>query len=234
MSIENSNSIQELIANNNTNELTILISSNPSLLIKRDDDGRLPLHYAVTNNNLDVTRFLIDNYVRHEYISLYDDGSDSDSFIDDSGYTPLHIASSISNISLFELLLPYFNPSLKTSTGLTPLLLAVSKSNKEVVKKLLSLDVNILATDKFKRSPFHRASANGDIALVRLLAQHVLKDNAQDSEKFQKFINFQDKNGWSPLHYAKSERNEDIAKYLIELGVDEELEDNDGLLAKQV
>ncbi|KAF3901396.1 Ankyrin-1 [Arthrobotrys entomopaga] len=70
-----------------------LLSSNPKDALKKDDDERLPIHWAASNSHNEVIDLL-----------LQVKGFDIDE-IDGSGWTVLHIAASTGNDALMEKLI---------------------------------------------------------------------------------------------------------------------------------
>jgi ankyrin repeat protein len=75
-------------------------------------------------------------------------------------------------------------------------------------------------TDEYARSPLHYVCI--DLPKEeRVIATNKMIDGGED-------INAQDKNGWSPLHFAAQEGDTEIAEILINAGADINLKDTNG------
>ena len=108
-----------------------------------------------------------------------------------------------------------------TVENMTPLLLACQYGSIEVMKILLSYDVDCLVTDNSYSNILHilcRASNNIDILL--------LIKNKFDIKLLKYLINNIDMKGYSPLHYACTSNNTEIIPILIELNSDINLQTN--------
>lgn len=102
-----------------------LLHSKPSLLLQKDQDGRIPLHWSVSFQAHEITSFLLS---KMENVNL-------DDYPDDSGWTPFHIACSVGNLEVVKSLYDRpLKPDLNkiTNQGVTCLHLAVGKKWFEV------------------------------------------------------------------------------------------------------
>lgn len=179
-----------------------LLSENNKIAITQDDDGRIPLHWSVANGDLNMTKIIL-NYMNN---------IDLDDFIDNSGWTPLHIAASIGNSDILDALMtrsPKPDVNLATNSGTTMLHLAVSKNHVDVVNKLIN-EYHVKTTTKDKRgiTALQRAAANGNCLLIKKLLQA------------KAFINSSDNDGWTALHHALAEGHGDAGILLVNLGAD--------------
>lgn len=86
---------------------------------------------------------------------------------------------------------------------------AVANSDEELVKYLLTKNIDINATTSYKETALHIA-AERDLNIVSLLIQH--------GAEISPVANYGLKQRWTPLHCAIRYRNEDIAKFLLEKG----------------
>lgn len=203
--------IHENIKSGNTLIASQLINENPQLNLRADEDGRCPIHWAVSMNNFEMVKLL---------------GSkgnlDIDELIDDSGWTAIHIACSIGNEEMLDYLMkltPTPDVNLKTNQGVTPLHLAILKKNLGVIKKLIiEYKCKCNVKDKNGYTPLQRASSIGLLSIITLL-----------NEKGKVNLNSTDNYGWTALHHALAEGKGDAAKLLIDLGADKEVNSPDGL-----
>ncbi|KAJ6553563.1 ankyrin repeat protein [Mycena vulgaris] len=72
-------SVHTAAQNNQLHVIRSLISENPKLINSLDVDERTALHWAASSGSTDIVRFLIDKQAEVD-------------LVDNSGWTPLHIA----------------------------------------------------------------------------------------------------------------------------------------------
>lgn len=197
-----------------------LVEQNPKLIFERDLDGRIPLHWAVAFSQLEAVSILLNpGKITGKSIEV-----EIDDFVDEAGWTALHIAASVGNPEVVSLLLthaPKPDLNLQTSTGVTPVHLATSKKHTETVKELVNAGASVRIKDKRGQYPIHRAASVGSIALVQFLGD-------------KSPLNAKDVQGWTPLHDALAEGFGDAAVLLVKLGADPTVESNEGETASQV
>ena len=58
------------------------------------------------------------------------------------------------------------------------------------------------------RTPFHLATENGDLPIIKLLVGHKADVNTNDA------------NGWGPVHFASREERDDVLDVLMDRGAD--------------
>jgi 26S proteasome non-ATPase regulatory subunit 10 len=188
-----------------------LLSANPKLASRHDQDERLPIHWACAFTHLDIVRLLTSTR------SFDPDAQDG------SGWTCIAIASSLkdnSGLPIIELLLSKdADPKTPTNSGVTPLHLAVSKNNLEVCRTLLSRGASARVKDKRGQLALHRAAAAGNVPIVKLLLENKSPINATDMD------------GMTALHHAISEGNGDVAVELLKAGAETDKRDSDDRLA---
>lgn len=98
-----------------------------------------------------------------------------------------------------------FSPNLTDEKGNPLMVLAIKDRSNGVIEVLLaSKDMDVDLSNKQGETPLMIASINGDLPLVKTL---VLKHRAQ-----------LDHIGWTPLHYACSRGQLDVAQFLIANG----------------
>lgn len=189
-----------------------LLNADPKAATRKDDDGRLPIHWAVSSNQLEITNLLVAQK-----------GFDAD-VQDDSGWTPLMIAVSIKDgDKLVDLLLSKgADVNEKNNSGQTALHFAASKNNIDVARKLLDQKPPASARVRDRRGQYaiHRAAAIGSTPMVNLL----LKTGKSP-------LDATDSAGQTALHHAVAEGHGDTAVALLKAGASTDKKDVDGCLA---
>lgn len=184
-----------------------LLAANPKLANQRDDDDRLPVHWACSYNHLEIAKILATSR------SFDPDSQDA------SGWTCLMMASSLKDNAGLEtvefLLGKEADPKMSTSTGGTALHFAASKGNLDVSKILLKHGAGARAKDKRGQFPLHRAAAAGGVPIVKLLLDAKSPVNGSDMD------------GMTALHHAISEGHGDVAVELLKKGAEADKRDAD-------
>lgn len=207
--------VQRAVIDNNVMLLRSQLSSDPSLALQTDADGRTPLHWACSFQRPEMVKILLDPA---------GDGTvtvDIDSMVDASGWTPFHIAASVGNLDVVYALAahtPAPDANLQTGTGQTSLHYAVSKGHYEVASFLVrKCHASARVKDNKGQYPLHRAAATGSIKMCELLIKEA-----------RAALNPRDSYGYTPLHHSLAEGHGDVAVYLVEQGADYGVEDNEG------
>ncbi|MCJ1483377.1 hypothetical protein MMC06_003544 [Schaereria dolodes] len=201
--------VHEAAREGRTDAVESLLNANPRLATKRDDDERLPIHWAVSYNHIPVVKLLVSR-------------KDFDPDVQDaSGWTPLMIASSIQEgDDLVDLLLKKgADVNMKNFSGQTALHFCASKNNLEIARKLISHKASARVKDKRSQLALHRAAAIGSVPMVKLLLESKSPLNATDIA------------GYTALHHAISEGHGDTALVLLKAGAETDKKDVDGHLA---
>lgn len=115
-----------------------LLNADRRLANRRDEDNRLPLHWAASYNRLSIVEILA------EQKSFDIDAQDG------SGWTALQIASSLKDAdALVDFLLSKgADTNVKTNNGQTALHFAASKSNLDTARKLIAHKATARVKDK--------------------------------------------------------------------------------------
>ncbi|KAL5339828.1 ankyrin repeat-containing domain protein [Aspergillus crustosus] len=192
-----------------------LLNANPKLATTKDEDDRLPIHWAVAYNHFPVIDLLIST---KNFDPDVEDGS---------GWTPLMIASSLRNAEgdpIIDLLLHKgADVNIKSVTGQNALHFATSKANLSTIRTLLTAGCSARVKDKRGQLALHRAAAIGSSPIIQLL----LKEGRSP-------INATDADGLTALHHAISEGHGDAAVTLLKAGAETDKEDGDGKRAIQL
>ncbi|KAL3431403.1 ankyrin repeat-containing domain protein [Aspergillus tetrazonus] len=189
-----------------------LLNANPKLATTKDDDDRLPIHWAVAYNHLPIVELLVST-------------KDFDPDVEDgSCWTPLMIAASLKNAEgdpILELLLRKgADVNAKSITGQNALHFATSKANISTVRTLLENKCSARVKDKRGQLALHRAAAIGSTPIIQLL----LKEGRSP-------VNATDNDGLTALHHAISEGHGDAALTLLKAGAEADKKDASGMLA---
>ncbi|KAK3383647.1 ankyrin repeat-containing domain protein [Lasiosphaeria ovina] len=175
---------------------------DPKLARLKDEDGRLPIHWAASSNQTEIVTLLVQQK---------DFDPDAQ---DDMGWTPLMISASVKDgDKIVDLLL---------SKGAdTALHFLASKNNLDVARKLLEQKppASTRVRDKRGQYPIHRAAAVGSVPMVKLLLENRSPLDATDSA------------GYTALHHAVAEGHGDTAVALLKAGAATDKKDADGCLA---
>lgn len=192
-----------------TGDIRCLLMAQRYLLPIRDENGDLPLHTAIINNQLEVIHNVLDtmatlpNAIRH--INTYN-------------YllqTPLHLAVITNQAGVVDrLLCAGANPTLPDRCGNTPAHLAVLSGSDNCLKVLIKYlrpgvsktepfpELNMLNFDGF--SPAHLAAQTGNLSAMKLLVHGKADINLADG-----------KSGRSPLHYSVETDDLSVTGYLL-------------------
>ncbi|KAI5369599.1 putative ankyrin repeat-containing domain superfamily [Septoria linicola] len=192
-----------------TRQVAALLNADPKLATKRDDDDRLPLHWAASYNRVDIVELLSDLK-----------GFDVDSQ-DGSGWSALMMAASLKDgDEMVDCLLNKgADADVKNNNGQTALFFAASKSNLDTARKLIAQKASARVKDKRDQLPLHRAAAVGNVPIVKLLLANRSPVDATDID------------GSTALHHAIAEGHGQTAVELLKAGADSSKKDRDGQLA---
>ncbi|OTB16084.1 hypothetical protein K445DRAFT_11701 [Daldinia sp. EC12] len=167
-----------------------LLNADPKLARLKDDDGRLPIHWAASSNSLPIVLMLAQQ-------KDFDPDVELTKPKDGSGWTPLMIAASVKDgDGIVDLLLSRgADVNQKNHNGQTALHFVASKGNLDIARKLLDHKppASTRVRDRRGQYPLHRAAAVGSVPMVNLLLQNKSPLNATDNT------------GYTALHHAVAE-----------------------------
>ncbi|KAH9844616.1 Gryzun, putative trafficking through Golgi [Teratosphaeria destructans] len=186
-----------------------LLNADKRLATRKDDDDRLPLHWAASYNRLPIVELLTEQ--RNCEIDAQDG----------SGWTALMMASSLKDAdALVDFLLAKgADTGVKTNNGQTALHFAASKSNLDTARKLIAHKASARVKDKRGQLPLHRAACVGNVPIIKLMLENNSPINATDID------------GSSALHHAIAEGHGDAALVLLKAGADTDKQDARGCMA---
>ena len=182
----------------------------------KDDSGCTPLHYAASNNHLEVVKYFI-NEQHCDPMTR-----------DINGETPLNYACYNDHLKIAQYLTSeaHCNPSCENNNGDTPLHIACDCRHIKIVQHLLSTGkANPLAKNNNDKIPMyerlptlHLAAREGWMDIITGLITNYKCDT-----------NCKDDSGCTPLHYAANDNHLEVVKYFInEQHCDPMTRDNDG------
>ncbi|KAL1966465.1 hypothetical protein VTN77DRAFT_4387 [Rasamsonia byssochlamydoides] len=204
--------IHEAAREGKTSVVESLLNANPKLAQLRDDDERLPIHWAAAYNRLPIVELLAANKYFDPDVT------------DGSGWTPLMIAASLKNAEgdpIIDLLLRKdADVNMKSNSGQNALHFATSKANLSTVRTLIAHKCSARVKDKRGQLPLHRAAAIGSIPILKILL-----------EEGKSPVNAQDVDGLTALHHAISEGHGDAAILLLKAGAEPDKKDAEGRMA---
>ncbi|KAI9677092.1 MAG: hypothetical protein M1817_006931 [Caeruleum heppii] len=180
-----------------------LLNANSRLASLRDEDDRLPLHWALSYNHLSVVELLVSQ-------KNFDPDAQ-----DGSGWTPLMIAASLKEGDELVHLLLKKGGDVNAKT----LHFTASKNNLSVARTLIQHGASARVKDKRGQLPIHRAAAIGSVPMTKLMM-----DNKSP-------LNGTDVAGFTAFHHAISEGHGDTAMLLLKAGAETDKKDVDGHLA---
>jgi len=188
--------INQLAFDGKIEQLKVELMADPRKAFERFQDERQPLHWACSGGH-DV----IVDYLLSVCNVPVDDA-------DDSGWTPLIIASSAGHEEIVATLLRRdANPNKRNATGQTALHYAASRNRFNIAEMLISNNAEVDVADfTTLATPLHRAASKGNLKIVRLLTDNKCLLDSADIE------------GNTPLHLACEEERTEVAELLNQLG----------------
>jgi len=159
---------------------------------------------AQNNNKLTILMFAIKKNKDNIVNSLIKNHNADINIADIKGNTPLHLACSISNINIINILLKKnVNINAQDINGCTPLFKAVHEKKLDIIILLINKNANVNLCNKKKNSPLHEACYTNNIDIVNQLLMTGAKINAQN------------KDGKTPIYFAIKNKSINIIELLI-------------------
>uniref|UniRef100_A0A3B3VP07 Transient receptor potential cation channel, subfamily A, member 1b n=1 Tax=Poecilia latipinna TaxID=48699 RepID=A0A3B3VP07_9TELE len=185
---------------------------DPQELNSCDDQGNVPLHWAVERNKAESCRALMDLGA-------------NPNILNNALLSPLHLAVSLGHNSLLGMLLSYSvtNCNLQGDLGNTPLILACSLNNCEALNILLKHGAMLCTQNKLGHFAMHAAAFAG----ARKAMEVILKAGEEHGHNAVSHINYLDKSKSSPLHLAVRGGNFETIRLCIATGAKIDQQQND-------
>lgn len=206
-------SVLDAAKDNQANILKVLLENageeKEKLLKKKDEDGRTPFHWACSEGSTDAVKVMLE--YTDEILNWQDD----------TGRSPLMSATAAGRLPVVKCLLSAkANANLRTKKG--QIALHYHKGNIAVLEALIPQTTNLDRADKYSSTPLARAVSISKLEAVEFLTHAKADVNIVDSE------------GDTLLHIAASNKDDEMAKFLISKGVDREILNKDGKKAEQL
>lgn len=232
-------------ATGDTAQLAHFLKEKPVLLNKQDEEGKSPLMYAVTNNQLAGVELLLRFKAKVNHTdnsgqtalhlasvngftpilrALLDNGA-KPTPKDHNGRIPLHLATGCKDTKCLNALLrtsPRNHANLQDKDGMAALHWAGFHKRPNHTKALLAVNAREDQMDTDQKTPLHWAAQNGSPMCVSLLLD----------SKSAALINNRDKDGNSCLHLAAAGGHHNVLKVLARVPtIDLNMPDNNGRTA---
>ena len=162
----------------------------------KDSDGHTPLHYAASNNHLEVVRYFINEQHCDPMMTRNKDGN-----------TPIHYACRYGHLNIAQYLISmaHCNPSCENNNGDTPIHYACRYGHLNIAQYLISVaHCNPSCENNDGDTPLHLACCHGYLKIIQYL---ISEAHCNPSCK--------NKDGDTPLHYACRYGHLNITQYLI-------------------
>jgi ankyrin repeat protein len=222
----------DIFLESKTRSTALIEASQHTPIIKYLVDNGLSVNHKNNDNCTPLfNACLYDNYQGALY--LIEKGAEINAVTESKRLTPLHAASMMGHVEIVKLLL-FFNAdvTIKSTSGNTPLLNAVSDNKLEVVKLFAELLTNAETSgneygitnrselDSEWQRCFLHAAVYGFLDILKFLHETglIMIDGTNPENLF------------SALHYACYSGKYDIAHYLIENGADVNAESSEDFL----
>ena len=203
--------IKSPIVESSINIMKLLID-NKANINYADEDEFTPLNTAIETGNMELTKFLITN------------GANVNSLMQD-GVSLIGYAIAQNNMDLLQILIENganVNYTVGDSWADTPLNTASRLGLDNVVRILLTRNVDINAVDINGNTALHTAALNSQLSVVKLL----LEKNPN--------LDIQNKVGNTALHLAVISGNIDIVGELVLKGANTRIRNNDGKYPRDI
>ena len=180
------------------NVVTALVSVYNCAANYKDEEGHIPLHYAVSSGHLEVVKYFI--------VELHCDPMDKNEY----GDTPLHYACDNGHLSIAQYLIreEHCNPSCENNVGDTPLHYACCYGYLNIAQYLIREEhCNPSCENNVGNTPLHYACCYGYLNIAQYLIREELCNPSCENN-----------DGTTPLHWACRHDHAHIVQYLLSTG----------------
>ena len=197
----------------NLSVLIISLLNQGADINAQDNDGRTPLHTAVST--------IFGGREREAIEVLLNQGADANVRNND-GDAPLHTVCLLNFYEMAEVLLKHgANVNVKDNDSNTPLHRAVRSNALETAEVLLKHGAHLNAETNDGRTPLHVAAMRNAREIAGVLLKHGANVNVNVNMKNKLY-------GWTPLHFAAIHNAHETAEVLLNQGADVNAKDGSG------
>lgn len=199
--------VLHLALEKNYDEVVRYFSRYKKIINEKDKRGLAPFLIAVANGNLKPCQTLLEA------------GADPN-VTDNSGWNALHFAAFNGHREIIDFLnniKTFVNK--RTTSGLTPLMLAARRGFVEICVDLMKSGANPLDEDQSQKTAIHHAAEHGQSEIIRILAKN------------DRLIHLRTKDGCTPLLLAAGSGDRESCNVLITAKADLSAVDSKGLNA---
>lgn len=193
--ILNSNSPIEVAAFFNSLDcLEIFLNHRLVNVNAKNKDGQTALHIAASKDFIEFVHLLLDNELVQTRLS------------DIKGRMPIHVAAENGHVDIVQLFFEkvHMPINVRTDYGSTVLHLALNSGDLPMIKYLLGVEgIDIEARTLRDETPLHCAAQGQQSKAAYLLLAHNVDPNVKDAD------------GWTPLHYATQNSDQETVEILL-------------------
>lgn len=221
--------LHHAVIGRNKKVIKYLVEMHPELLIREDQNGNLPIHYAIKMGEEKITSGLY---------SLHMDAW----MLNRDGDHPIHMAIRLGHCKIIGRFLRLgIDVNIQNRSGETPLHVAIKEGQLQVFYMLLSFSPNLEVKNNSNQTPLHYASIFNQPEIVMHLIEQGASPYALDDKKITPFyyslkngfekVNYQflmsfplenlkDANGNTPLILATQNKAKNLVEFLLKIKAD--------------
>lgn len=160
-----------------------------------------------------------------------------------NGKMPIHLAAKAGFVDGLKLLLDADNEEsvlIPDTEGQIPLHLVCQSSSLSSLQLLTTHPQSrfsptmLYTSSKASMLPHHYASQTGSLRILQHLHKIITQYHSKDQKAVEEWINKQDIQGFTALHYAAREGHEEVVGWLVGVGCDGDVRDGRGRRAVDV